>query len=112
MSRLELLKKLLNMDDSLDTLNTKLAEFGWDSEEGLVVLEKKHILNILKIYLENHVDNNDVEDWANAIECREDIGRASMDRELIEDILYELANPELTQELSKARAKQLYEKLV
>jgi len=52
------------------------------------------------------ISSKEVEDWANLIECREDIGY-----EEVADILHILANPAITQELTKAVAAQLIEDL-
>lgn len=111
MSRNELLNKLLNMNSSVRTL-TELNKIGWDSDEELVNLTRQHILNVLRNYQEGKIDETEVEDWANAIEGREDIGREKSYEELINQILYELANPYLTEKLTQERAKSLIIKVI
>ena len=100
------------MDESMETLTHELSQFKWDSEKELVLLTKQHILRILQLFLAGQIKISEIEDWANAIECREDIGREKSSKDLINEIMHELANPELTTHLSKARAKILYDKLI
>ena len=113
MTRVQLLHRLLSMDGPVTKINNQLAEFGWDSEEEFVVLEGKYISIVLEKYLENAVSGDDVGHWANSIECREDIGRpeSKPNREVIDSVIYELANPNLTQALSRNRAHELLSKL-
>jgi hypothetical protein len=90
-SRIELLEALIEFRVSPQILLEKLAKFGWDAETPLVRLEVRHIINILKAYIATRVSSSQVEEWANAIEVREDIefGEAS------KDLIFVLANPEL-----------------
>ncbi len=111
MSRVELLNKLITMQGSVDTLVKNLEKYGWDVFDELVLFEKKHILNVLRAYLEGKITELEVENWANAIECREDIEIEICSKELINEILYELANPYLTKKITKDRAKALYMQL-
>lgn len=112
MSRNELLNNLLNMNSSVCTITDELNKIGWDSNEDLVTLTRQHILNVLRNYQEGKIDEAEVEDWANAVEGREDIGREKSYEELINKILHELANPYLTEKLTKERAKVLIVKVI
>ena len=111
MSRVELLNKLITMQDSVDTIVKNLEKYRWDVSEELVLFEKKHMLNILCTYLKGKITELEVENWANAIESREDIEIEICSKRLINEIIYELANPYLTEKLTKDRAKDLYNKL-
>lgn len=112
MSRSKLLNELLNMNSPINDIYNELNKFSWDSEEELVSLTKKHIFKILKNYQQGIISAEEIEDWANAIENREDIGRENSYKDLIDEILYELANPYLTEKMTKERAKILLGKLV
>jgi hypothetical protein len=111
MNRTELLTQLINMDGSIELLNSELARFKWDIDQELIILKKFHILKILHSFIKGLLTEKDVEIWAEAIECREDIGFEVPHERLINDIIYELANPCLVGELSKDKAKTLIKKL-
>ncbi len=57
------------------------------------------------------MSENDIENWANAIEGREDIGYERGRRNLIKDVIFDLANPELSEEMSEKFARKLVRKL-
>lgn len=112
MSRSELINKLLNMTSSVSGITEELNKFGWDSDEELGNLKRQHLLNVLEKYQKEKIDEAEVEEWANAIEGREDIGRETSYEDLINQVLYELANPYITEPLSKERAKILIARLL
>ncbi|MDR3492676.1 MAG: hypothetical protein P4M12_11665 [Gammaproteobacteria bacterium] len=112
MKRIELLNKLIKLEEPVGIITKKLEEYGWDSPCDLVTLKRENLLNILNLYIEGKLKDTEVEDWANAIESREDIGAENGSKELIEESIYELANPYLTENLTSTRAKILREKLV
>lgn len=99
------------MNSPIHIISDELNKFGWDSDEELVNLTRQHILNALKRYQEEKVNGADIEEWANLIEGREDIGREDSYEDVINIVLNELANPYLTEPLTKARAIILSEML-
>jgi hypothetical protein len=111
MLRKELLNKLLNMDSPVTSITNELNKLGWDSEEELIDLTCKHILLILEKYCAGTINENEVEEWANIIENREDIGRDKAHENKITQIIYELSNPYLMEPLTKQRAEFLMSKL-
>lgn len=111
MKRIDLLNKLINFDDDIDSVNAKLATFGWDSNEDFVILKKQHLLKVLNKFLNGEIDQNDIVGWAEAIECREDIGFDLENKNMLSQIIFDLANPGVVGELSKVEAKALMEKL-
>lgn len=93
------LQELLHFTRPIDDVVRDLSTFGWDSEKALVTLEAAHVSCVLDRYQSGDIDGKDVEGWANAIECRDDIGipRDSP----VAAILHALANPELTSPLTR-----------
>jgi hypothetical protein len=61
------------------------------------------IEKVLKLFCEEQATADDVEEWANAIEGRDDLAMPDH----VADIIFELANPLLTEPLTKARALAL-----
>lgn len=105
--RLSLLRDLLAMTMPLGEVIRQLAAMNWDYEGDGVELTKEHLANALHRYLRGDVSEADIEVWANQIEGREDVQIEPSSEREIEGVLYELANPLLTEPLDRARAKQL-----
>lgn len=111
MTRIDLLNLLLKFEQPLSNILPFLNDLGWDCQKPLVTLNKNHIINILERYLSQQLSSLDVEAWANAIEGREDIEYDKDSEEIIEEAIYELANPILTFPLSINLAHQWIERL-
>ena len=101
-SRTELVERLIHFDVPLATTLSALREFGWDCTEPLVTLEALAVRSILQRYLSGSLTAADVEAWADAIECRDDV-----DYSTFRDIIHELANPLLTRVLTPATTQEL-----
>ena len=72
MDRLEILGKLINLDMSILELKKQLSIFSWDSEP-LIVLKKDNLNNVIEKFLNKKISQEDFVEWANIVECREDI---------------------------------------
>ena len=101
-SRTELVERLLHFDAPLAPTLAALREFGWDCTEPLAILDALSVRSVLQRYLSGSLTAPDVEAWADAIECRDDVDYSSF-----RDIIYELANPLLTRPLTLATAQEL-----
>lgn len=88
-----------------------LSSFGWDSQEDLVVITREQILKTLNKFIEGQISELDLEEWSEAIECREDISFDKNHREVISEIIFELANPKIAGDLTKEKVKYLIKKL-
>lgn len=109
--RLELVNLLLDAPDSLASTMERLSSYSWDFTGTGVQLKREHIEAALQRYLSGSLTREQLEDWANAIEGREDIEFDGSYGQLLADIVYELANPTLTQLLSKPRAIELIKRM-
>jgi hypothetical protein len=105
MDRADLIAELLCYGRSMPEVLAGLAVYGWDCDKPLADLKVSHICYVLRRYIRAELSASQIEEWANAIECRDDIAYepSSLER----DTIFELANPELTQQFNPARAKQL-----
>lgn len=104
-TRISHLKNLLYFSSPLADETHDLSAFAWDSEEELVTLQAEHISAILNRFLEGDISDTEVEAWANAIECREDIG--FLQPSPVAEAIWELANPLLTRPLTRQSACKL-----
>lgn len=100
MNRKETITSLLEFDSDLGALRDRLSKIEWDSDEQ-VQCSPRHVRSVLEQYLAGRRSAEDVEAWANLVEGRDDIDLASALREVI----FELANPSITQKLSAERAR-------
>lgn len=82
---------------------------GWDSPDGEVAhLLPSHIIFILQQYLSDRMSEQEVEDWANLLEVREDITFGAVeDEDTVIDVIHILANPVLEGPLTQMRAQRL-----
>lgn len=101
------LEDLVKLNVPISTIEAALKNMEWDSDVALVTLRVADVRSVLDRYASGELSDQDIERWANLIEGREDIEL----EESAKEPLFELANPELTQHLSKARAFDLLSKL-
>ena len=98
------LQDLVLLTSPLSAVQHTLKDFAGNSPD-VWMLDKQHVLSILRRFEQYDITRADVEAWANAIELRNDI---DYDRETaVWDVLYELANPTLTEPLTRERADVL-----
>jgi hypothetical protein len=88
----------------------KLASFGWDAVEPVAFVRSGDIDRILTRYLAHELTGDQVTDWADLVECREDIGYQP-GQEHLADIIFDLANPNLRGPITPELAKRIQGKL-
>jgi len=110
MDRSELLEKLVNFEDDIYIITKELKKIAWDSDKPLVYIDQKIINKVINLYLNDQISHNELVEWANAIECREDIGFEETE-EKFSELIFEIANQEINPPFTKEYAKDLLEKL-
>jgi hypothetical protein len=99
--RHEALRDLVLFTSPMHSIGHSLGDLERAADK-IAMLEKQHVLSILRRYDADEIAGPDIKAWANAIETRGDVG---YDRETaVWDVLYELANPDVTEPLTKSRA--------
>ncbi len=112
-NRKNVLRKLLDLSAPIDDISTQLRKLEWDYEgEGEVVLEPKHISNVLGRYLKKELTKEDIEHWSNLIECREDIEFDGKYLELIKELIFKLANPALEGNITSKSCKEWQSQII
>lgn len=104
MSRSAALSALVKVSIPVPDAISNLAQFPWDSDSDLIVVSLGDFIEVLSRFVRGELAEADVEAWANALECREDIGYANS---TARELLHELANPLLTSQLTPHRAALL-----
>ena len=102
--RKKALEALLGFERPVEQLRTALAMFSWDSDTELAFLSVGHAANILNRFVTGRTSAGEIENWANAVEGRDDIGFESSNEQLLRELVHELANPLITQPLTRERA--------
>ena len=108
--RKKVLEALLGFEQPVEQLSTALTAFPWDSDMELAFLSVGHAANLLKRFVTGRTTASEVENWANAVEGRDDIGFESGNEQLLREFVHELANPLITQPLTPERAIELLKK--
>ena len=98
------LASLVTLREPLDRLRSQLSAIPWDSDQPIVVLTQRDAASVLKRFVDNHLSGCELEEWANLIEAREDIGYDAEAESLLRQFIHEIANPDLEGQLTVARA--------
>lgn len=95
MNRQNILKNLVEFSKTLDELSYDLSSLNWDYEEEPFIVYSNQIVEVLNRYIVGEFNSHEIETWANLIECREDIKFEEEKEDILENIIYQLANPVL-----------------
>lgn len=101
LDRFEVLNDLISFRRPAVDLSEELSQFDWDYDGEPVVVCASDVRAILEGFISNQFSAKDVKEWANLIECREDLDYEDGKSEVIEEIIYVLANPVLQGEITK-----------
>ncbi|MFK7825195.1 MAG: hypothetical protein AB8G05_13655 [Oligoflexales bacterium] len=99
-SRERVLKDLICFSAPIEELKHLLSQFSWDSESE-VDLRSEDLVNLLHRYLNKQISSDDLSEWANLIECREDLRY----EDEVKQIIFEAANPDLEGVLSEEKVR-------
>lgn len=108
--RASLLRSLIDFDDPVQDVMAGLQQLPWDVEVPVVQFSVDDATSVLRRYEAGQLSAPDIEAWANAIEGRDDIG-IDDDHLDLREMIYQLANPLLTQRLTRDAAQGWLKKL-
>ena len=100
MAKIDILLNLINFAKDMSAIKSDLVKIGFNSESELVTITQNTIANILNRVIDKEISYDLLEEWANLIECREDIG---YEDEILQEIIFELANPCLYGEIDEEK---------
>lgn len=101
MDRFEVLNDLVFFRKPISDLSKKLGQFDWDYDGEPLIIQASHVEAVLEGFISNKYSAEDLEGWANLIECREDIDYQESMSEELEEVIDALANPVLQGEITK-----------
>jgi hypothetical protein len=94
-TRKHILRRLIDLDGDIESINSELRAFSWDAEDDCVVLTMLKLKAALLKCLSGKRTMAELERWADLIECREDINFEEAYNDKIKAIIHRLANPEI-----------------
>lgn len=98
--RASLLRSLIDFRDPIQNVMAGLQQLPWDVEIPVVQFSVDDATSVLRRYEAGQISEPDIEAWANAIEGRDEIG-IDNDHLNLREMIYQLANPSLTQRLTR-----------
>ena len=107
-NRKDILTDLVFFKADLSELQNELFQYPWDVEEPILILSKEDFTNVLNRCIENEITFTDLVSWANVIECRDDL---DFEVEEMQEIVFELASPEINGEITRERLQEIINEL-
>lgn len=105
-ARTTLIEQLIAFQRPVPEILVELGNFPWDSQDALADLTRANVVSVLERFFRREISADQVEQWANALEGREDVGYEGGNRSLVREVLHELANPVLTRALTPETAQE------
>ena len=102
MDRTELLNQIITFGQTREEAFMQLAKLAFDPHAEPFQLSKTILSDVLTKYITNTITTDELEEWANFIECRHDISFSN-----VEGYIYALANPEQMGEISNDKIHQM-----
>ncbi|MGI8310447.1 hypothetical protein [Saccharopolyspora sp. ASAGF58] len=87
---------------------TEMRKYPWDCDEELITLGPTELRTAIEKFLAGALSAQELEDWANAVEGRDDIDFAP---EKMTDLVAEIANPMLFEPITPESMKKLADRL-
>lgn len=100
--RAEILQRLIRFEEPAEPLLNDLKQYPWDwpKEEPLVFITAKQVLQILDRYLSSQISAKQLQDWAENLECREDVGFEQKHEEVLDNVFFRIATPIINEPLT------------
>lgn len=106
MKRSEALEEIITFGTERSQAILEISSFDFDSEIEYYIVSEIIFAKVLKKYLQNEISETDLETWANFIEGRDDVNYVK-----VADHINMLANPILSQSISKTNISNILSSL-
>jgi hypothetical protein len=111
-NRKDLLKRLVEYRLPIEPVLEGLSHFPFYSEDELVCIQRADVVAILDRFLGGRLTAEQVTDWADQVEVREDLGLDENCRDALRDVIFSLANPNLREPITPEVARALRASLI
>jgi len=102
MNRQQALKQILEFGVEREQAFSALVTFAWDPDFCAVKVSTDNLALVLTKYIDGEITAEQLEQWANIIECRDEF-----DYSAIEGYIYALAEPEQMGEISQDKIAKM-----
>lgn len=111
--RTEILREIVQFARPAEPLWRELSSFGWDCDDESVrlVFKKKELIAVFDRFLAGKISPQELEDWAEGLEGRDDVTFEEEDSELMRDMLFRISSPAITQALTMQSVTQMKHEL-
>ena len=106
-SRKSLLTEIVENPLPEPSVLNELYEYGWDCDHELVIITKQHIYDILATFTKKLLTAQQVREWANRLEGREDIGYEGGGEGVVNEAIFWLANPYINYSIDEQIHKKI-----
>ena len=97
----EILQELARFETPTGPLLQELRSFGWDWDGApLLVLRKADILRVIDRFLAGQISADQLQEWAESLEVREDVAFDDRDAEVLDDVFFRIATPMINEPLT------------
>ena len=79
---------------------------NWDVEKPLVILTSNILQMLLRKYILGEINASELQYWAEFVELRDDIGYEEKNEDVLREVIFELATPEINRVLSLSLAEE------
>jgi hypothetical protein len=105
--RKALLAALVRYELPVEPVLNRLASVPWDSTEELARIGAADIVSILDRFIDGELSAEQVTEWADLLEVRDDVGVDPHHENALRDIIFRLANPNLRDAITPAMASRI-----
>jgi hypothetical protein len=106
-SRTNLIKKISKFEVDIEPFKAELNGLPYDCDEALYLLTRADVLKVFERYLSDEITTKELSGWANYLECREDFGYETSSEEVLDRVIFWLANPEINYPVNKSLVHKL-----
>jgi hypothetical protein len=110
-NRSKILEDLISFSRPIDTILVELNQLPWDYDGSPITLRSIHVTGVLKRFSAGQLTAQEIENWANLIENREDVDYEDINHDELESAIYRLANPILEGELNLEVSSEILEEI-
>ncbi|MHC1550352.1 hypothetical protein [Phyllobacterium sp. K27] len=98
--RLAIVERLIRFSQPIATSLEHLSRFDWDYNGEPYVIFEDHVISVLRRFLNDELNAQDVANWADALEVREDVVFDET-TEWTQETIHLLSNPMINGEITK-----------
>lgn len=95
MTRQSTRSSLIRLEAPIADLKAEIALLSWDADP-VITLTRRDIAKLLERFTSGEIGTAEVEEWANLVECREDIRYEPGHENVVLETVHDLVNPELS----------------